>query len=219
MKNNIIRLLLLSGVIAGFSACVNGSQKELAQERTRYEFGNILDIEITPDSTTRRVGCFTDAGSWMGFTIDHRIWFAQSSVVAGLIGETSEMTPDSTSYFPGEVYMSSVSADAKIDQRMNFIDSSTALLQVETNSEKGLCFTGKQWSGSVKLEVERNVLTARHHDGEIITLTFDSDITLSCDGKNYIAQTQPGCKKTDVAISFFVSEKELPAYVRSIEQP
>ena len=233
MKNNIIRLLLLSGVIAGFSACVNGSQKELAQERTRYEFGNILDIEITPDSTTRRVGCFTDAGSWMGFTIpqqdkwvngfcgpfsiDHRIWFAQSAVVAGLIGETSEMTPDSTSYFPGEVYMSCVSADAKIDQRMNFIDSSTALLQVETNSEKGLCFTGKQWSGSVKLEVERNVLTARHQDGEIITLTFDSDITLSCDGKNYIAQTQPGCKKTDVAISFFVSEKELPAYEQRVQ--
>ena len=117
MKKNTIKVLLL-GLAAGISACTTGSRQNMAQERNRYEFSNILNIALTPDSTVHRAGCFTDAGSWMGFTIpqqdkwvngfcgpfsiDNRIWFAQSIVEASLIGETTAMTPDSASYFPGE---------------------------------------------------------------------------------------------------------------------
>ena len=37
-------------------------------------FDNILDIAYTPDSLYRYTpGCFTDMGSWMGFTIPQRI--------------------------------------------------------------------------------------------------------------------------------------------------
>ena len=217
MKKNTIKVLLL-GLAAGISACTTGSRQNMAQERNRYEFSNILNIALTPDSTVHRAGCFTDAGSWMGFTIpqqdkwvngfcgpfsiDNRIWFAQSIVEASLIGETTAMTPDSASYFPGEVYISSSSGTESISQRMNFINASTALLQIESNSGKGLCFTARQWNNNVHLEAERNIVTARHSNGEIVTLTFDSDITLTCDGKNYVAQTEPGCKKTDIAISF-----------------
>lgn len=232
MKKNTIKVLLL-GLAAGISACTTGSRQNMAQERNRYEFSNILNIALTPDSTVHRAGCFTDAGSWMGFTIpqqdkwvngfcgpfsiDNRIWFAQSIVEASLIGETTAMTPDSASYFPGEVYISSSSGTESISQRMNFINVSTALLQIESNSGKGLCFTARQWNNNIHLEAERNIVTARHSNGEIVTLTFDSDITLTCDGKNYVAQTEPGCKKTDIAISFFASEKELPVSEQRIQ--
>lgn len=35
--------------------------------------------------------------------------------------------------------------------------------------------------------------------------------------ENYVAQTEPGCKKTDIAISFFASEKELPVSEQRIQ--
>lgn len=218
---------MLWGVIAGISACTTLSRQDASQGKDRYDFGNILNIAITPDSTVRRVGCFTDAGSWMGFTIpqrdkwingfcgpfsiDNRIWFAQSAVEASITGATTTMVADSTSYFPGEVYMSASSDAGTICQRLNFINASTALLQVESNSDKGLSFTARQWNNNVYLEADRNKVTARHANGEIITITFDSDVTLTCNGQNYIAKTAPGCKQTDIAISFFASEKELPA--------
>lgn len=202
---------MLLGLAAGISACTTGSRQNMAQERNRYEFSNILNIALTPDSTVHRAGCFTDAGSWMGFTIpqqdkwvngfcgpfsiDNRIWFAQSIVEASLIGETTAMTPDSASYFPGEVYISSSSGTESISQRMNFINASTALLQIESNSGKGLCFTARQWNNNIHLEAERNIVTARHSNGEIVTLTFDSDITLTCDGKIMLHRLNPDARK------------------------
>lgn len=103
MKTNIIKTLLLSGIISGFAACTTTSPKDMSYDRNRYEFNDILDIRLTPDSTVSRVGCFTDAGSWMGFTlpqsdrwvngfcgpfsIDNRIWFAQAAVEVGLSGK------------------------------------------------------------------------------------------------------------------------------------
>lgn len=233
MKTNIIKTLLLSGIISGFAACTTTSPKDMSYDRNRYEFNDILDIRLTPDSTVSRVGCFTDAGSWMGFTlpqsdrwvngfcgpfsIDNRIWFAQAAVEVGLSGKKDVMTPDSVSYFPGEVYMASSSAEGRIFQRMNFIDANTALLQVETDCKAGLSFTARQWNSHIRLEAERNTVTAYHPNGEIITLSFGNDITLTCDKHNYMAQTQPGCKKAVVAISFFTSEKELLANRQHIQ--
>lgn len=233
MKNKIVQFLLLAGLIVVFLACTTTPRQDSLQGRTRYDFDNILDISLTPDSTTCRVGCFTDAGSWMGFTIpqrnkwvngfcgpfsiDRRVWFAQAAVVSGLKGSVTELLPDSTSYFPGEVYMSSSSSDGHIVQRMNFVDASTALLQVETDCDRGMNFTARQWNHQVTLTAEGNVLTARHLDGEIVTLTFDSTVVLTCDGKNYMACTQPGCKKSNIAISFFTSERELMACEQRIQ--
>ncbi len=220
----LIKTLLISGLAAGATACSQPTQ-ETFLNHTRYDYANIVDISLTPDSTVRRAGCFTDAGSWMGFTIpqadrwvngfcgpfslDNRIWFAQSAVCAGFLDSDAEMTPDSTSYFPGETYMEASSEDGKICQRMNFIDSSTALLQVTTDAAKGFLLTGKGWNSHIRLEKDEQTITAYHPNGEIVQLTFTPDIVLDCNGKNYTARTEPGCKHINVAVSFYFSDKEL----------
>ena len=192
---------------------------------TRYEFGDILNIALTPDSTVRRAGCFTDAGSWMGFTIpetdkwvngfcgpfslDNRIWFAQSAVCVDFLDGNGTLTPDSATYFPGEVYIASSSNDRKIEQRMNFVNSSTALLQVSSNVAEGFKFTGKDWDSKVRLERGEQTITAYHPNGEVVQLTFMPDVELSCDGKNYVASTAADCQQMNVAVSFYFSDKEL----------
>ena len=195
------------------------------QNVTRYEFGDILNIALTPDSTVRRAGCFTDAGSWMGFTIpetdkwvngfcgpfslDNRIWFAQSAVCVDFLNGNGTLTPDSATYFPGEVYIASSSNDRKIEQRMNFVNSSTALLQVSSNVAEGFKFTGKDWNSKVRLERGEQTITAYHPNGEVVQLTFMPDVELSCDGKNYVASTAADCQQMNVAVSFYFSDKEL----------
>lgn len=224
MKKTLIKAFLFSGLLAGLAAC-GQTQQDSHGNDIRYRFGGILDISLTPDSTVRRAGCFTDAGSWMGFTIpqadkwvngfcgpfsiDNRIWFAQSAVQVDFLDGTGQMTPDSVSYFPGEVYMASFSEKGTIEQRMNFVSSSTALLQVTGSADNGFSFTGKDWNSNVCLEQENQTVTAYHPNGEIVQLTFTPDVTLSCDGKNYVGRTQPGCRQTNVAVSFYFANEEL----------
>lgn len=224
MKKTLIKAFLFSGLLAGLAAC-GQTQQDSHGNDIRYRFGGILDISLTPDSTVRRAGCFTDAGSWMGFTIpqadkwvngfcgpfsiDNRIWFAQSAVQVDFLDGTGQMTPDSISYFPGEVYMASSSEKGTIEQRMNFVSSSTALLQVTGSADNGFSFTGKDWNSNVRLEQENQTVTAYHPNGEIVQLTFTPDVTLSCDGKNYVGRTQPGCRQTNVAVSFYFANEEL----------
>ena len=224
MKRTILKTWLFSSLIAGLSACTQTTQEPHTDD-LRYNFGNILNISLTPDSTVRRAGCFTDAGSWMGFTlpqtykwvngfcgpfsIDNRIWFAQSATTVNFADKTESFSPDSVSYFPGEVYMKSSSASGSIEQRMNFVNSSTALLQVTTDADCELYFSGKEWNSQVTLKQEEQTITAYHPNGEIVQLTFMPDITLTCDGKNYTARTQPGCKQTQIALSFYFTDEEL----------
>ena len=224
MKNTLIKAFVFSGLLAGLAACDQTRQDDRGDD-IRYRFSNILDISLTPDSTVRRAGCFTDAGSWMGFTIpqadkwvngfcgpfsiDNRIWFAQSAVQVSFLDGAGQMAPDSVSYFPGEVYMASSSEEGTIEQRMNFVCSSTALLQITSDTDKGFSFTGKEWNGKVRLEQGCQTVTAYHPNGEIVQLTFTPDVTLSCDGKNYVGRTQPGCRQTNVAVSFYFADEEL----------
>lgn len=220
----LIRGFVIAGMVAGCLACIRSAQ-EMLPNSTRYEFGDILNIALTPDSTVRRAGCFTDAGSWMGFTIpetdkwvngfcgpfslDNRIWFAQSAVCVDFLDGNGTLTPDSATYFPGEVYIASSSNDRKIEQRMNFVNSSTALLQVSSNVAEGFKFTGKDWNSKVRLERGEQTITAYHPNGEVVQLTFMPDVELSCDGKNYVASTAADCQQMNVAVSFYFSDKEL----------
>ncbi len=220
----LIRGFVIAGMVAGCLACSRSAQ-EMPPNSTRYEFGDILNIALTPDSTVRRAGCFTDAGSWMGFTIpetdkwvngfcgpfslDNRIWFAQSAVCVDFLDGNGTLTPDSAIYFPGEVYIASSSNDRKIEQRMNFVNSSTALLQVSSNVAEGFKFTGKDWNSKVRLERGEQTITAYHPNGEVVQLTFMPDVELSCDGKNYVASTAADCQQMNVAVSFYFSDKEL----------
>lgn len=223
MNKTTIKTLLLSCLTAGLASCSPTAQE--AHTDLRYKFGNILNISLTPDSTVRRAGCFTDAGSWMGFTIpetdkwvngfcgpfsiDNRMWFAQSAVNVDFLNGEGNLSPDSTSYFPGEVYIASSSERGTIEQRMNFINSSTALLQITSNTNNGFIITGKEWNNNVRLEQEDQTITAYHPNGEIVQLTFMPEITVTCNGKNYIAQTDKQCSRTNVAISFYFTNEEL----------
>lgn len=184
----------------------------------RYGFPDIIDITLTPDSTVRKAGCFTDAGSWMGFTlpqrdrwvngfcgpfsIEHRRWAAQSAVTVRFAGDEGDMRPDSVTYFPGEVYMASSSDAGRIEQRMVFASASTALLTVESGTDRGLVFTGEEWNGRARLSIEGQTVTAELPEGETVLLTFGPEAVLECDGRNYTARTPEGCGLVRVALSF-----------------
>ncbi len=82
-------------------------------QTTRQEYKDILDIQLTPGAPRRHNGCFTDMGSWMGFTLSekekptagfcgpfsiyYRNWYARSlvSLIDGTVQEQS--------YYPGEI--------------------------------------------------------------------------------------------------------------------
>ncbi len=101
MKHTFTKIILLTAVVAGLTtACTPAGENTPTGKR--YEFNNILDIAYTPDTLTRCGGWFTDAGSWMGFTLpqkDHwvngfcgpfsldmnrRQWMAQSAVTVDM---------------------------------------------------------------------------------------------------------------------------------------
>ena len=218
-----LKTLILTGMMTALAACSSSTKIDLS-EGDRYDYDGLLDISLTPQEyKMRRVGCFTDAGSWMGFTlperdkwingfcgpfsIDNRIWFAQSAVETSLNG-IDVMTPDSISYFPGEIYMSSVSGDRQVCQRLVFVNSSTALINIKNNGEEALCFSGKGWNKDVKITVEGNSVIARHPEGEIVIVTFRPDIKVFQEKNNYTAITEKGCNETYVAVSFFTRRKK-----------
>ena len=97
MKHKFIHIICFTLLVAGLTACTSGNKKTAEQ---RYTFNN---------------GWFTDAGSWMGFTLPEkaqwvngfcgpfsldmfrRQWMAQSAVTVDFAGNASaSFVPDST---------------------------------------------------------------------------------------------------------------------------
>ena len=232
MKHKFIHIICFTLLVAGLTACTSGNKKTAEQ---RYTFNNILDIAYTPDTLHRCYGWFTDAGSWMGFTLPEkaqwvngfcgpfsldmfrRQWMAQSAVTVDFAGNASaSFIPDSTCYFPGELYMSAHSDAGSITQRLNFADASTALLRIESDKAEDLLLTGNQWGKDVTVTVEQNSVIARHPSGESVTVTFTPDVTLSRTENNYTALVHSPKYPVHVAISFFTSEKEMTAGLQNI---
>ena len=229
MKHKFTKIILLTAVVAGFTAACNPASENIPTGK-RYEFNNILDITYTPDTLTRCGGWFTDAGSWMGFTLpqkDHwvngfcgpfsldmnrRQWMAQSAVTVGYADQANVIfTPDSTCYFPGELYLSASSEEGKIIQRLNFLDASTALLRIHSDAEKELSLTASQWGKEIQVQTDQNTVIARHPSGEIVALTFTPDVSVKGTDNNYQAKINGSEHDTYVAISFYTGEKELSA--------
>ena len=229
MKHKFTKIILLTAVVAGFTAACNPASENIPTGK-RYEFNNILDIAYTPDTLTRCRGWFTDAGSWMGFTLpqkDHwvngfcgpfsldmnrRQWMAQSAVTVGYADQANVIfTPDSTCYFPGELYLSASSEEGKIIQRLNFLDASTALLRIHSDAEKELSLTASQWGKEIQVQTDQNTVIARHPSGEIVALTFTPDVSVKGTDNNYQAKINSSEHDTYVAISFYTGEKELSA--------
>lgn len=219
MKKSIKTLSLACLCLAGTSC----GMKNNADVDTclRYQYPNILDISVTPEHNMRRVGCFTDAGSWMGFTIpekdkwingfcgpfsiDNRVWFAKSAVSVNIDG--TEMTPDSISYFPGEIYMAANSENGSIEQRMVFVSANTALLNIKNNTGNKFSITGKDWNKDVTLKKSNNIITVKHPNGETVQITLPQDFEVINNDSNYTATSNSS--NTYVAISFYASENEL----------
>ena len=229
MKHKFTKITLLTAVVAGFTASCNPASENIPTGK-RYEFNNILDIAYTPDTLTRCRGWFTDAGSWMGFTLpqkDHwvngfcgpfsldmnrRQWMAQSAVTVGYADQANVIfTPDSTCYFPGELYLSASSEEGKIIQRLNFLDASTALLRIHSDAGKELSLTASQWGKEIQVQTDQNTVIARHPSGEIVALTFTPDVSVKGTDNNYQAKINGSEHDTYVAISFYTGEKELSA--------
>ena len=229
MKHKFTKIILLTAVVAGFTAACNPASENIPTGK-RYEFNNILDIAYTPDTLTRCRGWFTDAGSWMGFTLpqkDHwvngfcgsfsldmnrRQWMAQSAVTVGYADQANVIfTPDSTCYFPGELYLSASSEEGKIIQRLNFLDASTALLRIHSDAEKELSLTASQWGKEIQVQTDQNTVIARHPSGGIVALTFTPDVSVKGTDNNYQAKINGSEHDTYVAISFYTGEKELSA--------
>ena len=229
MKHKFTKITLLTAVVAGFTAACNPASENIPTGK-RYEFNNILDIAYTPDTLTRCRGWFTDAGSWMGFTLpqkDHwvngfcgpfsldmnrRQWMAQSAVTVGYADQANVIfTPDSTCYFPGELYLSASSEEGKIIQRLNFLDASTALLRIHSDAGKKLSLTASQWGKEIQVQTDQNTVIARHPSGEIVALTFTPDVSVKGTDNNYQAKINGSEHDTYVAISFYTGEKELSA--------
>ena len=229
MKHKFTKITLLTAVVAGFTAACNPASENIPTGK-RYEFNNILDIAYTPDTLTRCGGWFTDAGSWMGFTLpqkDHwvngfcgpfsldmnrRQWMAQSAVTVGYADQANVIfTPDSTCYFPGELYLSASSEEGKIIQRLIFLDASTALLRIHSDAGKELSLTASQWGKEIQVQTDQNTVIARHPSGEIVALTFTPDVSVKGTDNNYQAKINGSEHDTYVAISFYTGEKELSA--------
>lgn len=227
MKHKFTKIILLTAVVAGFTAACNPASENIPTGK-RYEFNNILDIAYTPDTLTRCRGWFTDAGSWMGFTLpqkDHwvngfcgpfsldmnrRQWMAQSAVTVGYADQANVIfTPDSTCYFPGELYLSASSEEGKIIQRLNFLDASTALLRIHSDAGKELSLTASQWGKEIQVQTDQNTVIARHPSGEIVALTFTPDVSVKGTDNNYQAKINGSEHDTYIAISFYTGEKEL----------
>ena len=228
-SHKFTKITLLTAVVAGFTAACNPASENIPTGK-RYEFNNILDIAYTPDTLTRCRGWFTDAGSWMGFTLpqkDHwvngfcgpfsldmnrRQWMAQSAVTVGYADQANVIfTPDSTCYFPGELYLSASSEEGKIIQRLNFLDASTALLRIHSDAGKELSLTASQWGKEIQVQTDQNTVIARHPSGEIVALTFTPDVSVKGTDNNYQAKINGSEHDTYVAISFYTGEKELSA--------
>ncbi len=210
-------LVVLAGIII---AC---QPKKGMEDSIIYQYGHILDIAYTPD-TARCTGWFTDQGSWMGFTppqtdkwvngfcgpfsLDNRTWLARSIVKASFLQPEKEVfTPDSVSYYPGELHLSAHSATGSIAQQLFFADAHTALLCIRSNQSQELLLTSDGWPQGTKLSIDQNAITAIYPSGEVISLNFAPDVKVSCDDDNYRAVCN-GAKNNYIAISYFYNGKE-----------
>lgn len=232
MQHKLLHLIYITLFVAGITAC-NSAGKSMVEKR--YTFNNILDIAYTPDTLHRCYGWFTDAGSWMGFTLPEkdkwingfcgpfsldmfrRQWMAQSATIVSFAKDSSHtFIPDSTCYYPGELYMSASSSIGNISQHLSFINAETALLRIETDQAEDLMLTGSQWGKDVTVTVDQNSVIARHPSGESIALTFTTDAELLKVDNNYTALIPKPKRIVNVAISFFTSEKEMTAGLQNL---
>lgn len=217
--NRWISVALLAAVAAGGCGC---SGRQPVQSRLAEAYPDILNIRYTPDSTVRCRGWFTDAGAWYGFTLpagekwvngfcgpfqldmNRREWVSDALVKVSFADEAkpAAYVPDSVCYLPGELYLSAASDAGRIEQRLVFVDQSTALLTCRSDRDVPFRFSGEALPEGVVCRAEKNRLFLTWPSGEGVALTFSPEMGISVSGKGYETQTLSGGRE-DVVISFF----------------
>lgn len=194
-------------------------------QTTRHEYQDIVDISLTPGKPRRHNGCFSDMGSWMGFTLPeqgkeeagicgpfsiyHRNWYARSlvSVVGG-----SMVTAH---YEPGRVQMELSLAGNTLTESLQFVDAKTALLSISNPGGKAFQLSADSISTQMSLSLQGNTLTLANRGGEQVQLTFPSLVSLSADGHNYQAQVPADTRSLTIAISLL--EQDTEAAVQQVQ--
>lgn len=229
MKNTLSVLLALFLV-----ACTQATpEKPLIQD----QFSHILDITYTPDTLTGGRGWFTDQGSWMGFTLpakgsktigfcgpfdlDSRKWISQSLIQAAFDTPGDDaviLKIDSTNYIPGAIRLTAGNGDDLfMNQEMMFIDKNHAIIAFTTNKEQNWLLHGKLLSDEQVLQKEKENLIISLSGGEILALSFEGDVRIETNGKEYTATTDKK-KQTYAVISYFNHKKELVAGLQKAAQ-
>ncbi len=197
---------------------------------SRYDFPNILDISLTPNGKKQQTGCFTDMGSWMGFTIpqrDHwvngfcgpfsicqRSWFARSLVEV----KGSGWIADSTTYYPGEVFMKLRDGQNELSQRLLFLDDRSALLRINRQQQIPLVLGSNAVDSSVILRQQDNHMIFINAQQEMVVLTFPQKARIKLGDNGYTAVIPAANQQVDVLISFFTSANDLAKGLRQIRQ-
>ena len=95
----------------------------------------------------------------------------------------------------GELVMSSAYGDGAVGQRLNFINSTSALLSVENSTGRPLSYTGDGWVAGARFECRGSTVLAMNPSGEVLALSFIPDTEISLTQDNYKAEA-PGADST-----------------------
>lgn len=227
MKKTIVEKSII--LIVLFLYITIGAKSTNINKNICKNFPDILNVSSTPaDSLSPCSGVFSDAGSWIGFTnpnknnwvngfcgpynIDNQSWISKSFVQVGvekdgIVLNPNKFVPDSSSYFPGLLYMSSKFENTRIQQELYFIDKNNTLLQLNSKNVKWI-ISSTIWVKNTKIREDKNKLTIWLKSGGILNVTFPKDFSLKVDGASYSAKSEILSNQIHVLISFYNNEAE-----------
>ncbi|MDO4497422.1 MAG: trehalase family glycosidase [Bacteroidales bacterium] len=225
MKLKLVISILMS------IGCVGCMPTQHNDENLCAQYSQILDISHNPNFRQKVVGCYTDAGSWMGFTLPtdtcwyngfcgpysiNERYFMSDCAVQAVCGnhELSAFVKQATDYRPGETYLRSVAGDDYVEQRLWFIDSNTALLHLKASAP--LRLSSGWWGKGVELERDNNHIVAKHPSGEGLILGFEDEAEITFSEHGYEAQVRD--TETYVTLSFVCNQKERAAIAQSADK-
>lgn len=224
MRKNSLRILGWVGAMTLLTNCAE--QKPVVYTSLVHEYANILDISYTPDDSAFCRGWFSDQGSWMGFTLpkkeqwvngfcgpfdlESRRWISASLLTVGLAEHPEAVfQADSTSYFPGELYLRSSSEQGSVTQRLYFIGRSNVLLECVSEKAQALRFYGSiDEEGTCNIINNSCVLSLP--SGQQCLLTFPDRTKITFTGNGYEALVAP--EKTVYAVMSFLDNPRVESF-------
>lgn len=193
-------------------------------QTNRQEYKDIIDISLTPGTPRRHNGCFTDMGSWMGFSLSekdkptsgfcgpfsiyYRNWYARSLV--SLVGASLQ----EQSYYPSEIRLKLKKDGSEVHESLQFVDACTALLSISNPSQLPLTFTADSISQKMQVSLSGNTIRIANKDGECVMLAFPKKVKVEKNDHNYKASLSAGVKQLTVAIS--IVEQDTEAAVQNV---